>query len=182
MVAPNFWHSCIDAITFTNYLTFYCVLAINSICCCSKIRNCYSKEMLLSSFLSILSFLHLARSSCISSLAGLQDALDSSESGDTILICDGDYEEWQIEIMTHGVHVRAETPGQVSLHRSSWVTLGSRDNMFSGVVFHGGGSSTSPMGGEEMMFVVITSAVFVAIIVVLLELAFALAMQRATTI
>ena len=62
--------------------------------------------------------------SCVSSLDELRDALDKAGSGDTVVICDGDYEEWGIQMRSTGVCVRAETPGHVSLHHSSYVNLG----------------------------------------------------------
>ena len=79
--------------------------------------------------------------SCISSLRDLEDALSEASPGDQIHICDGDYEEWKIEMDTVGVRVSAVTPGQVSMHHSSHATIQGSDNNFSGVVFHGGGST-----------------------------------------
>ena len=62
--------------------------------------------------------------SCVSSLDELRDALDKAGSGDTVVICDGDYEEWRIQMGSTGVSVRAETPGHVSLHHNSYVNIG----------------------------------------------------------
>ena len=39
-----------------------------------------------------------AVSGCVSTLPDLQAALASARPGDTVLLCDGDYEQWTVEV------------------------------------------------------------------------------------
>ena len=48
--------------------------------------------------LLLLSLLHQAVSGCVSTLPDLHAALVSARPGDTVLLCDGDYEQWTVEV------------------------------------------------------------------------------------
>ena len=48
----------------------------------------------------------------------------------------------KITVLSHHNSLRANTPGRVSLHLGSRVTLTGSDNTLAGLKFHGGGSST----------------------------------------
>ena len=48
--------------------------------------------------LLLVSLLHQAVSGCVSTLPDLQAALTSARPGDTVLLCDGDYEQWTVEV------------------------------------------------------------------------------------
>ena len=48
--------------------------------------------------LLLVATLHQAVSSCVSTLPDLQAALTSARPGDTVLLCDGDYEQWTVEV------------------------------------------------------------------------------------
>ena len=81
---------------------------------------------------------------CFSSLEDLERALSWAGPGDVLLLCDGDYSAWDLLVGdgVEGVTVRADTPGKVSLHLGSRLTLQGRENTISGLKFHGGGSTT----------------------------------------
>ena len=79
---------------------------------------------------------------CLSSLPDLETALSSARPGDVLIICDGDYTAWDVLVDGEGVTVRADTPGKVSLHLGSRLTVQGRENTISGIKFHGGGSDT----------------------------------------
>ena len=84
----------------------------------------------------------LADPPCRSTLKDLEAALSSARPGDVLVICDGDYSAWDLVVAGQGLTVRAETPGRVSLHLGSWLTVEGSENQVSGIKFHGGGSST----------------------------------------
>ena len=84
----------------------------------------------------------LSDSECVRTIQALEDALGSASEGDSVVICDGDYEDWDILMDTKGLTLSAATPGKVSLHLGSRVTVTGRDNKLSGLKFHGGGSKT----------------------------------------
>ena len=48
--------------------------------------------------LLLVSLLYQAVSSCVSTLPDLHAALASARPGDTVLLCDGDYEQWTVEV------------------------------------------------------------------------------------
>ena len=95
----------------------------------------------------------LARSPCLSSLPHLELALSSARPGDVLIICDGDYTAWDILVDGEGVTLRADTPGKVSLHLGSRLTVQGRENTVSGIKFHGGGSDTPITVTGEMNIV-----------------------------
>ena len=93
--------------------------------------------------LLLVATLHQAVSGCVSTLPDLQAALASARPGDTVLLCDGDYEQWTVEVgimmvmmvvmmmmkvETDGVTVAPVTPGRVSLHLSSFVAIRGRED------------------------------------------------------
>ena len=100
--------------------------------------------------LLLVATLHQAVSGCVSTLPDLQAALSSARPGDTVLLCDGDYEQWTVEVgimmvmvmmvmmvmmmmmmmkvETDGVTVAPVTPGRVSLHLSSFVAIRGRED------------------------------------------------------
>ena len=84
----------------------------------------------------------LAEPGCLSSLPDLETALSSARPGEVVLLCDGDYSGWDLEVGGEEVTLRSVTPGRVSLHLASRLTLRGRQNEVSGIKFHGGGSDT----------------------------------------
>ena len=96
--------------------------------------------------LLLVATLHQAVSGCVSTLPDLQAALTSARPGDTVLLCDGDYEQWTVEVgimmamvmmvimmmmmkvETDGVTVAPVTPGRVSLHLNSFVAIRGRED------------------------------------------------------
>ena len=84
----------------------------------------------------------LAALRCLSTLPDLEAALSSARAGDVILICDGSYSAWDLLVGGEGVTLRADTPGRVSLHLGSRLTVQGSQNNITGIKFHGGGSTT----------------------------------------
>ena len=84
----------------------------------------------------------LAGPGCLSSLPDLEAALSSARPGDVVVLCEGDYSAWDLLVGGEGVTLRADTPGRVSLHLGSRLTVQGRQNEVSGIKFHGGGSTT----------------------------------------
>ena len=84
----------------------------------------------------------LAGPPCYSTLPELEAALSSGRPGDVLVICDGDYSAWDLLVAGEGLTLRADTPGRVSLHLGSRLTVQGSQNLVTGIKFHGGGSST----------------------------------------
>ena len=84
----------------------------------------------------------LAGPLCHSTLPDLEAALSSARPGDDVVICAGSYSAWDLLVGGEEVTLRADTPGRVSLHLGSRLTVQGRQNIISGIKFHGGGSTT----------------------------------------
>ena len=60
-------------------------------------------------------------------------------------ICDGDYEDWDIEVESSGVRLQPETLGGASFHDGSTFDMKGDRNTLAGIKMHGGGSTTPIM-------------------------------------
>ena len=74
----------------------------------------------------------------VSSIAALKAAMNSSKSGDVIILADGVYFNTSLTINKNNITIKAATPGDVYLNGSNAITISGNDVIFSGFQFTSG--------------------------------------------
>jgi len=83
-------------------------------------------------------FLHSQPVVNVSSISGLQKAINNASEGNTIILADGTYSNSTLIIGTNGITVKSETPGGVILNGTQKVDISGNNITFSGFQFLSG--------------------------------------------